>query len=91
MLELRGNPTEGNLFEIIVRGRWRSLSASWFNSMLKQYCVIPKVTSHSLQNRFKVAEVKQRGLWKSSCVYEYLSLRVDQAMARDRVFSLRLP
>ena len=33
-----------------------------------------------LQMKYEVSEVKQRGLWKSACVYEYLSLRTDQAL-----------
>ena len=44
-----------------------------------------------LQLKYKLAEVKQRGLWKSACVFEYLSLRTDQAMVKDNIFSLSLP
>ena len=76
------------------------MSSGWFNKMLKKFCFMPRVSSHSLrrggasymlQSNYKIAEVKQRGLWKSNCVYEYLSLPLNQAMQRDKVFSLSLP
>ena len=100
MLSLRCPGLEEMVFKIKYKGRWRPMSANWFNSMLRKHCKIPKVSSHSLrrggasfmlQNRHKVAEVKQRGQWKSYCVYEYLCLRTDQAMVRDKIFSICLP
>ena len=100
MLLLR-RPRKGEpLFMLLVKGSWKPMSARWFNNMLKKFCHVNKVTSHSLrrggasymlQNKYKVAEVKQRGLWKYDCVYEYLSLRTDQGMVRDKIFSMSLP
>ena len=100
MLRLRKPRKEEPLFMLFSKGVWRPMTANWFNRMLKRFCTLPKVSSHSLrrggatymlQNNYKLAEVKQRGMWKSSCVYEYLSLPTNQAMLRDKVFSLSLP
>ena len=88
------------LFNVLSKGEWKPMTANWFNRMLKMYCNVPKVSSHSLrrggasymlQQKYRVAEVKQRGMWKSNCVYEYLSLPTSQAMLRDKIFSLSLP
>ena len=100
MLMLRDSNPGDYLFMTFVRGKWKPMTASWFNMMLKKFSPITGVSSHSLrrggasymlQNKYKLSEVKQRGLWKSLCVFEYLSLRTDQAMLRDRIFSLSLP
>ena len=100
MLSIRRPARGDNLFLLSIKGNWKPMSAVWFNKMLKMYCTLPKVSSHSLrrggasymlQLKFKLPEVKQRGLWKSACVFEYLSLRTDQAMVRDKIFSLSLP
>ena len=100
MLSIRVPARGDNLFLLSVKGNFKPMSASWLNKFLKNNCDVPNVSSHSLrrggasymlQLKYKLPEVKQRGLWKSACVFEYLSLRTDQAMARDKIFSLSLP
>ena len=100
MLSLRSQSGDKMLFMIFGRGKWTPMTASWFNKRLREVSRLPGVSSHGLcrggatymlQNKFKLAEVKQRGQWKSACVYEYLSLPTDQAMRRDMIFSLSLP
>ena len=96
-----GRPSSGEmLFKIRAKGKWVPMSAKWFNAKLKKLCRIQNASSHGLRrggatfmlcNNFRVAEVKQRGLWKSSCVYEYLSIPTQEAMKRDMLFSLKLP
>ena len=49
MLAMR-KPSRGEaLFKILKGKKWRPMSATWFNKMLRKYCEIPKVTSHSLR------------------------------------------
>ena len=100
MLALRNPSSKELLFKIRCKGTWSPMTASWFNGKLKKLCDLPNVSSHGLRrggatfmlcNEFKIAEVKQRGLWKSACVFEYLSLPTSMAMERDKLFSLNLP
>ena len=99
MLALR-RPSAGEmLFKMLCRGKWVPMTASWFSAKLKKLCSVQAASSHGLRrggatymlcNNFKIEEVKQRGLWKSSCVYEYLSVPTHEAMKRDKMFSLSL-
>ena len=94
MLVLRDPARDEMIFKISNDGKWIPMTGSWFNNKLKSISAIPGVSSHGLRrggatymlcNKSKLAEVRQRGLWKSDCVYEYLSLPLDQSMRRDRI------
>ena len=100
MLALRRPSADEMLFKIFSRGKWLPMSATWFNAKLRKLCQVQGASSHGLRrggatfmlcNNFKIEEVKQRGLWKSACVYEYLALPTQEAMKRDKLFSLVLP
>ena len=100
MLEIRSLEPGEQLFKLFKGGRWIPMTARWFNIKLKVNSLLKEASSHGLrrggatymlQNEFKLAEVKQRGQWKSSCVFEYLSLPTNQAMMRENIFSLSLP
>ena len=49
MLLLRKPSRDEMLFLLCVRGKWKPMSASWFNKKLKSVCTIPNVSSHSLR------------------------------------------
>ena len=95
MHRIRVPKPDEQLFMIMKGKKWVPMTASWFNAKLRVLCNLPMSSSHGLcrggatymlQNKFWLAEVKQRGQWKSTCVYEYLSLPTDQAMKRDNIF-----
>ena len=80
MLRLRRASPEEQLFMIFNKGRWVPMTSAWFNRKLKLTSKIKGVSSHGLrrggatymlQNKFKLAEVKQRGQWKSANICRY--------------------